>query len=101
MQNEKTLVQQISKRYGPVIDLNANPGTMIDIIRLVRSMYDAEPGTPDGGGGPTGPTSRQGGVTNEEILKAVLTLTREVRVGGRTRRKPARVRSATAKRRSR
>jgi hypothetical protein len=100
MQSDKILVQQISKRYGPVIDLNANPETMIEIIRLVRSIYNSEPGTPDGGGGPTGPTSRQGAVTNEDILKAVLTLAREIRGGGGTGSKSSRVRSASAKRRS-
>ena len=72
MESEKALIQQISKRYGPIINLETNPGTMIEVIRLIRSMYVAEPGTP-------GPPTRPGSVTNEDIMKAILKLGRDVR----------------------
>jgi hypothetical protein len=72
MESEKALIQQISKRYGPVINLETNPGTMIEIIRLIRSMYVAEPGTP-------GPGTIGGSVTNEDIMKAILKLGRDMR----------------------
>src|SRR5436853_4263 len=96
MKSDKVLIEEISKRYGAVIDLDSNPEVMIEIIRLIRSMYAAEPGTPDGGGGPTGPTSRQSGATNNDILKAVLRVARDVRGLG----KSVPVRSGRAKRRS-
>ncbi|HEV8366187.1 MAG TPA: hypothetical protein VGQ52_21920 [Gemmatimonadaceae bacterium] len=83
MESEKALIQQISKRYGPVINLETNPGTMIEIIRLIRSMYVAEPGTP-------GPGTIGGSVTNEDIMKAILKLGRDMRA--------AAPRSPTAKR---
>jgi hypothetical protein len=75
MDRDSALVKQISKRYGPVIDLEANPGVMIEIIRLIRSMYVAEPGTP-------GPGTIGGSVTNADLMKAILKLSRELRSGG-------------------
>lgn len=97
MPDDMTLVQQIKNRYGPVIDLNANPRVMVDVIRLIRTVYGAEPGTPDGGGGPTGPTSRQGMVSNEDILREVLKLSRAVRDMGGARAKSAKKATTRAK----
>jgi len=87
MDSESALVKQISKRYGPVIDLNANPGAMTEIIRLIRSMYVAEPGTP-------GPGTIGGSVTNADLMKAILKLGRDVRAlsAARPTRKPSRTR---------
>jgi hypothetical protein len=87
MDNENALVKQISKRYGPVIDLNANPGAMVEIIRLIRSMYVAEPGTP-------GPGTIGGSVSNADLMKAILKLSRDVRALGtpRAANKPTRTR---------
>jgi len=72
MESEKALIQQIRKRYGSIINLESNPGTMIEIIRLIRSMYVAEPGTP-------GPGTIPGSVMNEDIMKAILKLGRDIR----------------------
>jgi hypothetical protein len=90
MDNESALVKQISKRYGPVIDLNANPAAMVEIIRLIRSMYVAEPGTP-------GPGTIGGSVTNADLMKAILKLGRDVRALGAARptKQPSRTRRRT------
>jgi hypothetical protein len=103
MISDKMIAQQLTKRYGPVIDLNANPGVMMEIVQQVGSIYGSEPGTPE-------PTTRPGrGVTNEEIMKEVLKLARSVSaLGGvrgatrsATRGKTASTRSASAKRKAR
>lgn len=91
MESEKALIQQISKRYGPIINLDTNPGVMIEIIRLIRGMYVAEPGTP-------GPGTIGGSVTNEDIMKAILKLGRDIRTTGSPRTTPAKRGRATAKR---
>lgn len=62
LSNEERIVRQIIAAHGPVIDLAANPETFIEIVRKwAFDIADIEPGTPDGGGGPTGPTSRMDG----------------------------------------
>lgn len=82
MESEKALIQQISKRYGPTVNLETNPGAMIEIIRLIRSMYVAEPGTP-------GPGTIGGSVSNEDIMKAILKLGRDIRETRAPRPAPA------------
>jgi len=59
------LRKKLIKTYGPVIDLRANPETIDDILRSLRH------GRP-----PRHPPSPC--VSNEEIMKAVLKVTREV-----------------------
>lgn len=90
MESEKALIQQISKRYGSVINLETNPGTMIEIIRLIRGMYVAEPGTP-------GPGTIGGAVSNEDIMKAILKLGRDIRTS-QAPRPPAKRSRPAAKR---
>ena len=94
MISDKMIAQQLAKRYGPVIDLNANPGVMMEIVQHVGSIYGSEPGTPE-------PGTRQGVVTNEDIMKQVLKLARSVSALGGTRVKTASTRSASAKRKTR
>jgi hypothetical protein len=77
---EKALIAKIIKLHGPVIDLRKSPGIIIDIMRRFDETPDG--GTPCGGvpPGPVGPSpSRAGGrITTDELMKALLTLTREV-----------------------
>jgi hypothetical protein len=78
---DAVLVEKIIKRYGPVIDLRANPQTIIDIIRSVVADEPPDGGTPCGGvpNPPPPPGSRfEGVVTNEDLMKAVLKLSRDV-----------------------
>lgn len=85
------LVQRIIKKHGPVIDLKKNPDVLIDILRSL----DIDGGTPmppppdDGGGlpggvpeppapSPPGPDDTGRRITNEDLMKAVLQLSRDV-----------------------
>ena len=84
MADDAKLVKRIIKRYGEVINLKDNPSVIVDIIRQFGLVAD-EPGTPDGGlppGGtpppPPGPTSFIGGVRNEDLMKVMLKLSRDV-----------------------
>ena len=78
---DTALVNKIIKRFGPVIDLRANPGVIIDILRTFDEPPDG--GSPCGGvpNPPPPPPSPSGTVervTNEDLMKAVLKLTRDV-----------------------
>ena len=98
MLNEKQLAEDLARRYGPVIDLKANPGIMLDIVRQISSRFNSDiPGTPDGGGPPTGPTNRPGMVSNEDLMKAILKLTRDVDALGKSRGQTT-AKEATSKR---
>jgi len=76
------LAKKIIKKYGPVIDLRQNPEVLVDIMRELT--YLDTPGTPCGGvpspppaPGPSGVASF---VSNEDVLRAVLKLARDVSV---------------------
>ena len=77
---DTALVSKIIKRFGPVIDLRANPGVIIDILRTFDEPPDG--GSPCGGvPNPPPPPSPSGTVervTNEDLMKAVLKLTKDV-----------------------
>ena len=79
---EEKVVRQIVKRYGKVIDLERNPGVIIDIIRSFghEVLSDDDGGLPGGvpPSPPPGPTSFQDPVTNSEIMKELLRLSRAV-----------------------
>jgi hypothetical protein len=79
MASEKDVVSRIIKRYGPVIDLRKNPGVMIDILRRFAAEDDG--GLPGGvpPSPPPGPTSFQDRVTNEDLMKAILQVARQVK----------------------
>lgn len=78
--DQKSLVNKIVKKYGPVLDLKGNPEVMIEILRQFGPIFD----DPDGGSKPGGVGSPPPClVENERILlddlmAAVLKLTREV-----------------------
>lgn len=56
---EDRVVRQIIKAHGAVLDLQANPEVLVEIIRKWGPDLGVfEPGTPDAGVGSVGPTSR-------------------------------------------
>jgi hypothetical protein len=78
MASDASVVRQIIKRYGKVIDLEAHPEVIIDII---RQFADDDGGSPPGGTPPTppGPTSFQpGDPAIRDVLREVLKLQRQV-----------------------
>jgi hypothetical protein len=79
MKNEKLIVEKLIKKYGAVIDLNKNPEIIIDILR--KFAFEDDGGLPGGvpPAPPPGPTSFQESVTNEDLLKAILNLSRQVK----------------------
>jgi hypothetical protein len=71
------VVKRVIKRHGAMIDLEKNPGAIIDIIRRFGPEVAAND-NPCGGTPPSpGPGKAGGRVTNEEVLRAVLRLARE------------------------
>lgn len=79
MENEKKTIDRIMKKYGPVIDLRNNPEVMIDILR--KFAFEDDGGLPGGvpPSPPPGPTSFQDRVTNEDLMKAILNLARQIK----------------------
>ncbi|MDB5481387.1 MAG: hypothetical protein JWO83_2440 [Caulobacteraceae bacterium] len=78
---QKSLVNKIVKKYGPVIDLKENPEAMIEILRQFGPIFD----DPDGGSKPGGvgsppPCIVEGSerVLLEDLMAAMLKLSREV-----------------------
>ena len=96
---DAAMVKMVIKKYGPVLDLRKNPETLIDILRASRLVTDND-GQPCGGtpppppkdagspGGapkppppepsPPGPSKVSGMIDHRDVLKAVLTLARDV-----------------------
>jgi hypothetical protein len=86
------LVQRIIRKHGPIIDLRKNPEILIDILRgLDIDGGTPEPPPPDDGGGlpggvpnpppapdPPGPNEAGRRITNEDLMKVVLQLSRDV-----------------------
>lgn len=78
MSNPKdlTIVAEIKKRYGSVIDLEKSPTMMIEIIHNFRYLLDEVAG-PDGtGGGPPGRMPAEVGTA--AVLNLLLELKRDV-----------------------
>jgi hypothetical protein len=77
METPEQIVNRIIKRYGDVIDLRRNPSVMIEILRQFQLIDDG--GAPPGGTpSPPGPTSIQGVVRNEDLMRAILRVAREL-----------------------
>ncbi len=73
------VVKDIIKRYGDVINLKENPGLIIEIIRNFRRVLEDVPdGGLPGGVGPVGPTSHVETVTNTELMKQMLKMSKEI-----------------------
>ena len=79
MSNEDDIIAAVRERYGTVIDIEANPRDLIDIIRRF-GMDDPDGGLPPGGtpNPPPGPTSMQEGPSLGDVMKEVLKLSRQV-----------------------
>ncbi len=77
---DEKVVRDIIKRYGDVINLKENPALIIEIIRNFRRILEDVPdgGLKPGGVGPVGPTSHVETVTNTEIMKQMLKMTKEI-----------------------
>jgi len=78
---ESRVIQQIIKAHGPTLDLEANPDAFVEVVRkwgfdLMEEIPDA--GVRPAGVGPVGPTSIEIGPGLEDVLKAVLSLQRQV-----------------------
>jgi hypothetical protein len=77
---DTALVNKIIKLHGPVIDLRKNPEVIIDILRRFDEPPDG--GTPCGGVPPTptppSPSLAATMVTNDDLMKAILKLSRDV-----------------------
>jgi hypothetical protein len=77
---QKSLVNKIAKKYGPVLDLKENPEVMIEILRQFGRLFD----DPDGGSKPGGVGSPPPCIVEnerillEELMAAVLKMSREV-----------------------
>ena len=83
---ERQLIKRISEQYGRVIDLQREPGVMIEILRefgpTILDVLDEENGGGGGGGGGVssiaiaGPGS--GSVTMEDLMRLILDLRQEI-----------------------
>lgn len=83
MARDEEIIAFVVKRHGPIINVEQNPEILIDIIRRFRE----DDGPPDGGqpcGGvpspppPPSPSLVAEGVTLNDLMKQLLTLTREI-----------------------
>lgn len=77
-ESSERVVADIIKRYGEVINLKENPALIVEIIRQFNRQLHDDGGLPPGGVGPVGPTSRFETVTNAELMKQLLKLTKEI-----------------------
>jgi hypothetical protein len=72
-----TIANRIIKKHGPIIDLRENPEALIDVLRELSS--DIASGNPCGGTPPApGPTKAGRLVTNEDLMKVVLQIARDL-----------------------
>lgn len=76
---QKAAVAKVIKKYGPKIDIEAKPEVLIEIQRVGRLFDDdGDGGAKPGGVGPNPCLVADGRVTEQEIMKAILHLSREV-----------------------
>jgi hypothetical protein len=80
---QKAIIGRVTKKYGPTIDLKANPEVLIEILRTFGRLFDDDP---DGGSLPGGVPEPPPPpdpciverITMEDVMRAILKLTREV-----------------------
>ena len=76
---QKALINKISRKYGSTIDLRAHPEVLIDILRAFGRIFeDPDGGLPGGVGSPPPCIVEEGRVTTDDLMKAILKLTRDV-----------------------
>jgi hypothetical protein len=77
---QKAAVAKVIKKYGSKIDLEAKPEVLIEILRSFGRLFDddGDGGAKPGGVGPNPCLVEDGRVTEQEIMKAILHLSREV-----------------------
>lgn len=78
---QKAIISKVTKKYGSTIDLKANPEVLIEILRAFGRLFDDDPdGGLPGGVGPISPPDPciVERMTMEDLMKAILKLTREV-----------------------
>ena len=75
---ENRVVQQVVKAHGPTLDLQAHPEVLVEIVR--KWGFDLLEEIPDAGVRPggVGPTSLEGGPGLDDVLKAIVSLQRQV-----------------------
>jgi hypothetical protein len=86
MSSEDEMVQRAIAKFGPVLDLHANPQALIDIVRAARVSEIDDGGAPPGGAPepapkppPPGPTSMHvGEATLDDVMTEVLRLSRRL-----------------------
>ncbi len=76
---QQALIKKIGKKYGSVIDLEAKPEVMIDILRSFGRVFD----DPDGGAKPGGvgppPCIVEGGsIALDDLMRTLLKINRDV-----------------------
>ncbi len=78
---QKATFAKIIKKYGAKIDLEAHPEVLIEILRSFGRLFDDNG---DGGAAPGGVAPppaclvENGRVTEQDLMKAILSLSREV-----------------------
>ena len=77
---QKAAVAKVIKKYGSKIDLEAKPEVLIEILRSFGRLFDddGDGGAKPGGVGPNPCLVEDGRVTEQEIMKGILHLSREV-----------------------
>jgi hypothetical protein len=80
MKSEASIVRQIIKRHGEVINLKEHPEVIIDILRRFGSVFQDDGGLPPGGTPepPPGPSSFQDLVSNQDLMKQLLKISRDL-----------------------
>ncbi|MGV9868844.1 hypothetical protein [Rhodococcus koreensis] len=75
---ENRVIQQVIKAHGPTLDLEVHPEVLVEIVR--KWAFDLVEEIPDAGVTPggVGPTSLEAGPGLEDVLRAVISLQRQV-----------------------
>ena len=76
----KAVIAKIISRHGTKLDLEAQPEVLVEILRNFGPIFADDGGLP-GGVGPIPPPTcliETPGVTGEEVMKAILKLSRDI-----------------------
>jgi hypothetical protein len=71
MQIDDEIVERAIAKFGPVLDLKANPQALIDIVNAAR-VRDPDGGLPPGGTPPPPPPPPPPGPTSMQVSEATL-----------------------------